>query len=120
MSVKWPDRRADVVDGLDILAGKPVLDAAGEDQRRPDLTDAVNWVVDDTYWDARDPADSIGLLLVNQDEAQALAEVAESVVIISNRAGAGAADASWCADPAWPNLQKAAAEAAALLRRNGA
>lgn len=119
MSVEWPDQRRDVVNGLDIMAADRVLDAEGEDRRWPDLTDAVHWVVDDTFWDSRDRAESIGTILVDREEAQAVADVAETVVIISNRAGAEAADATWCADPAWPHLQKAARKAAALLRSNG-
>jgi hypothetical protein len=73
MSVEWPDQRGDVVNGLDIMVAEPVLDVEDEDRRCPDLTDAVNWVVDETFWDSSDPAESKGTILVDQEEAQALA-----------------------------------------------
>jgi len=107
-----------VVAGLDALATPPLLSNEGWDQRWPDLTNAIHWVVDDTWWDYTDPAESVGELLVNEAEAQALAEVVALVVAVGEAVGAEASDAAWASHPSWPRLQRAAASAAALLRRS--
>jgi len=117
MDVEWPDRRADVLNGLDLLASEPpTLTADGRDPRWPDLRNAVHWVVDDTWWDQRDPHESIGTLLRNADEAEAVGDVVAAVVTVSERVQAGSTDAVWFADTHWPAVRESAAKAAGLLR----
>lgn len=118
--MQWPDRRADVLNGLDALAAEPNLDCEGQDQRWPDLSNAVHWVVDDTFWDQADAAQSIGTLLVDVEEAEAVGAVVALVLDVSARVGSTATDADWCSDSAWPRLQRAARDAATLLRTNSA
>lgn len=118
MAVTWPNRRQDVQAGLDLLAAPPEVDENGRDQRWPDLTNAVHWVVDDTGWDLRPTADDVGTLLFDANEAEALAAVVSLVIDVSRRQGATTSDADWFADADWPKVQRAAKQAAALLRAN--
>lgn len=120
MTVEWPDRRGDVLTGLDVFASPlPTLTADGRDPRWPDLTNAVRWVVDDTDWDHRSAMESIGTLLVNEAEAVAVGQVVALVLEIGERQGAVSGDAAWFRDPDWPTLRQAASLAAAVLRSNG-
>ncbi len=119
VSVTWPDRRADVISGLDTLASAPpVLQAGQSDPRWPDLTNAVHWVVDDTWWDSHDPADSVGLILRDDIEAAAVRAVVTLVVRVSERQGALAADALWFADPDWSAVRQLALTALELMQDN--
>ena len=91
MDVEWPDRRADVLAALDCLASAPPeLSGDEADPRWADLTNAVHWLVDDTWWDQRDPRADIGLILANESEADAT----RAVVALHDR-------------PAWPALARA-------------
>ncbi len=117
MDVKWPDRRADVLTALDVLAaGSTQVDAAGSDMRWPDLTNAIHWLVDDTWWDKIDPAESIGTLLHSTAEANAIRSVVTAVMAVAERQGTDSADSLWFGDPAWPTVQALAREAARIMR----
>ncbi|WP_427886938.1 SCO4402 family protein [Kribbella sp. GL6] len=99
MDVQWPARRRDVIEALDVLASEPpTTDGAGHDPRWPDVTNAVHWLVDDTFWDIHDPADSIGTILRDQREAVVVRRVVAAVVAVSERQGATSTDARWFAD----------------------
>ena len=106
--------------GLDTLAAEPpILNEHGSDPRWPDLTNAVHWVVDDTWWDDEDPSDSIGSILVDEEEAEAMRAVVREIVGVSERqAVAGSSDRAWLGDDRWPHVRAAARDAAALIRRN--
>ena len=117
MDVDWPDRRSSVLDALDLLASEPpTLDNKGRDRRWPDLTNAVHWLVDDTFWDAHDPTDSIGTILRDEREAAAIRRVVAAVVAVSERQGATSTDARWFADEGWAEVRAAATDAGDLLR----
>jgi hypothetical protein len=68
----------------------------------------------------QDPADSIGTLLADEEEAAAVARVVREIVPISERQQPGGTDRDWFMDEAWPRVRAAAGEAAALLRRDDA
>ena len=119
MTVEWPDRRHDVLNGLDTLAATPpLLDSRGSAIRWPDLTNAVHWVADDTGWDRKDPKQSIGTLLVSVEEAEAVASVVREIVSVAERQGPEAPDRMWFDDESWPRVQSAARHAADLMRRS--
>jgi hypothetical protein len=91
VDVAWSDRREDVLSALRVLAAEPpVLDNESRDTRRPDLTNAVHWLIDDTSWDLQDPVTSIGTILRNGHEADAVREV----VAVSERQGTTISDAA--------------------------
>jgi hypothetical protein len=55
-----PDQRADLLNGLDVLASQPqVTVPIGTDDRWPDLTNAVYWIVDNIWWASREPHGSV-------------------------------------------------------------
>lgn len=118
MTVQWPDMRENVIAGLEVLAAPvPALSADGVDQRWPDLTNAVHWVVDDTWWDQHDATESIGTLLEDSDEAAAISAVVAAVVGVADRR-ATASDNEWFSDSEWPTVQELAAFALNLMRRH--
>jgi hypothetical protein len=114
MGIEWPDRRQDVLNALDILQTAGL--SAQEAGTSPTTTDAVHWLVDDTFWDMRDPGDDIGALLVDKQEAAAVRRVVAAVVAVSERQGPTAPDPAWFNDPGWPMVRKLAGRAAVEMR----
>lgn len=118
MDVAYPGRRKDVLHALELLAADiPELDETGNDTSWPNLTAAVHWLVDDTWWDLHDPAGSIGTILHDDAEAGAIRAVVAAVVTVSERQGPAAADARWYGDRSWPEVRRLAAAALACLTR---
>ena len=118
VSVEWPEFRRDLLAGLDTFAAEP---AEGFGVEGTLLESAVHAVVDDTGWDlsGADPDQSIGTILVNQAEADALRLVVAAVCRVSDRQGSAAPDAAWFADEEWPLVRRLAAVAGSTLRANG-
>jgi hypothetical protein len=118
VSVDWPGFRRALLEGLDTLAGEPVEGFGVEGTL---LETAVHAVVDDTGWDLpdADPDQSIGSVLVNQAEADAVRPVVAAVCRISDRQGPAAPDAAWFGDEEWPLVRQLAAVAASTLRATG-
>lgn len=117
VDVEWPDRREDVLNALDTLAAEPPTLSGDElDPRWLDLTNAVHWLVDDTFWDQQDPRESIGTLLRSDTEAVAVEAVVGAIVAVSERQTPGSPDADWFADPDWARVRTLAAQAAATFR----
>lgn len=118
LSVAWPDRRGDVLNALDVLASEPpTLDARGQDPRWPDLSNAVHWLVDDTFWDHGEGArESIGTILRDENEADVVQLAVAAVMRVAKRQGPTSRDAAWFADEGWPEVRRAARAAAAVLR----
>lgn len=118
MDVAYPGRRQDVLNALGLLAADiPELGRTGQDTSWPNLTEAVHWLVDDTSWDVHDPIDSIGAILHDEAEADAVRAVVTAVVAVADRQGAAATDASWYGDRNWPDVRRLAADALAGLMR---
>jgi hypothetical protein len=118
VAVEWKYRRLDVLTGLDLLTRPPA-----EPERWPGVGEGIDWVVNDTFWDQHDPAQDIGVLLVDEREAAAVREVVASVVAICDRpydpAEDPGSDDGWYAHPRWPVLRDQALRALAVLRGNG-
>lgn len=110
MGVEWPDRRGDVLNALGILA------SPNPSAEWPTLTDALHWLVDDTFWDVRDPAEDIGALLVDEHEAAAVRLVVRALVAVSERQGSTATDQTWLNDSGWPMVRKLAKRAEIMMR----
>lgn len=72
--------------------------------------------IDDTWWDAQDPATSIGTILRNEREAAAIRLVVAALGGLSERQGATATDAQWFGDSGWPEVRRLAGDALAVLR----
>jgi hypothetical protein len=120
VEIEWPNRRADVLEALDVLASDPAtLLTRSPDGLLPypSLTDAVNWLVDDTGWDHHDPSESVGTILRNSEEADVIASVVKAIVGISGRQGGMASDAVWLADSEWQVVRESARVATELLRQ---
>jgi len=106
MNVSFPDWRDDVLAALSFFASEPPL--AGDVLPKvaaPDLTSAVHWLVDDTFWDVHDATESIGTILRNPEEAAAVNGLVAAVVAVADRQGKEASDATWLSDPDWPHVR---------------
>lgn len=113
---EWPGRRSDLLDALACLAEEPPpLSATRADPRWPGLTNAIHWLVDDTWWDRRDPSADIGLILRDDAEAGAIRAVLGPLLDVADRLTADATDAAWFGDPSWREVRERAAAAHALL-----
>ena len=78
--------REDVLAALECLAAEPPrLSGTDVDPRRPDVTNAFQWLIDDTWWDAKQPSESIGRILYDEREASAVGRVVEAVLAVAGR-----------------------------------
>ena len=114
--VQWTGRRLDVIDALEALAKLPTADPAP----RPDLHDAVHWLVDDTWWDHHPPAEEIGFILTDQREAIAIEVVIAPLLavldeLIPGASGNPISDADCFDHRDWPKVRSAADRAYRLL-----
>lgn len=104
MTVEWPDRRLDIIAALNVLAAP---DPAAP-RRYPNLTDAIHWLIDDTWWDKHDPARDIGKLLIDTAEAQAIHNVLEPLKEILHDLGPVAPDKEYVQHDRWNQVAAAA------------
>jgi len=117
MDVDWPDRRLDVLAALDCLAAaSPELGSSGMDQRWPDLTNAVHWLIDDTWWDHTDPSGDVGTILASEAEADAVRSVVAVLLQVAERQGADGSDSAWFRDHAWSTVRQFSSSAADVMR----
>jgi len=109
--MEWLGWRMDVIDALEALARLPTADPSP----RPDLTNAVHWLVDDTWWDLRPPAEHIGFILQDQQEATAIEATIKPVIAVLDELGPGCSDAACFDHRDWPKVRAAAGTAFRLL-----
>jgi hypothetical protein len=109
-----------VIQALALLASGPPTNAPkGFDDRWPDLTNAIHWLVDDTWWDQHDPAESLGDLLRDDTEVEAINAVLVPLLEVLNRLGSSAPDYRYFSDEHWGDVRKQARIAVELLRGPG-
>ncbi len=103
-TIAWPDRRADIINALSILATlRP-----HEPTSWPRLTEAVHWLIDDTFWDQRHPRDDIGTILASTSEANAINATLEPLTAILDELGSTAPDDDYLTHPRWHEVTHAA------------
>jgi hypothetical protein len=111
--------RRDVLKALELLAQvPPACSPDGRDPRQPNLSQALSWLIEDTFWGRlrRRPMDSVGTLLRSEREAECVDEVVTHLVLISQRCGPEAPDVRWFEDSSWVYVREAAGRAATALR----
>lgn len=98
-------RQCDIRAALVLLSDDaPALTPSGSDPRWPDLSAAIHWLVDDTWWDHGDPAEDVGVILRSETEAAAIRQVVEAIVGVHDRQGAQAPDSAWYGGPEWQQV----------------
>ncbi|MGW9193042.1 SCO4402 family protein [Micromonospora chersina] len=111
MTIAWPDRRADIITALAVLATlRPHAPTPW-----PGLTEAVHWLIDDTFWDQHSPARDIGTILGSVKEADAITATLEPLSAILHELGPTAADDDYLTHPRWHEVTRAAADAHQLM-----
>lgn len=103
-------QREDVIEGLKVLANP-----APAEEPWPDLTAAIHWVVDDTFWYQHDPADDIGHTLRDALEAAGLRELVARLVEVCSTLSE-APDDAYFAHPRWALVQDLARECLSILQ----
>lgn len=110
-AITWPDRRGDVVNALSILAAlRP-----HETPSWPGLTEAVHWLIDDTFWDQHRPHHDVGTILADTAEADAITATLAPLSAILDELGPVADDDDYLAHPRWPEVTRAATDAHHLM-----
>ncbi|MEW2331817.1 hypothetical protein AB0880_28940 [Micromonospora chersina] len=110
-TIAWPDRRTDIINALSILAALH----SHETTSWPGLTEAVHWLIDDTFWDRHHPCNDIGTILASTDEADAITATLEPLSAILDELGPTAADDDYLTHPRWHEVTHAAADAHQLM-----
>jgi hypothetical protein len=102
-----------------VKVGLLVLAAAGEPPATaPDLTDAIHWVVDDTWWDVRSPEASIPSVLRNTDEALLVADAVQKLLVVLDALGPVAPDRDYTRHDGWPAVRSSCQRAYDALEAN--
>ncbi|MET7951230.1 hypothetical protein [Micromonospora sp. NPDC005324] len=110
-TIAWPDRRADIITALAVLATlRPHTPTSW-----PGLTEAVHWLIDDTFWDQRSPSSDIGTILSRANEADAITATLKPLSAILDELGPTAADDDYLTHPRWHEVTHAAADAHQLM-----
>ncbi len=115
--VRYPGLRGDVVAALELFAE---LDREAVEQRIGALTNAVHWLVDDTFWDMRDPSEDIGYRLRDHREVAAIKAVLGPLLLVLGELGPVAPDVDYLDHRGWPDVVAAARAAQRLLVANDA
>lgn len=107
LSVRFPQFRRDVIAGLEAFSSHQLAVSwrAGE-STFPSITDAVHWIIDDTWWDTKPVADSVGLLLTSPAEAEAVGAAVEAVLAVVEAVGPDSSDAAFAAHDLFPAAQE--------------
>ncbi|RQX09637.1 hypothetical protein DLJ58_14210 [Micromonospora arida] len=111
IAITWPDRRADITNALSVLATLQPHGIASW----PGLTDAVHWLIDDTFWDGHDPRDDIGTILADTSEAEAIIATLEPLLAILGALGPTAPDDDYLTHPRWHEVTRAATDTHQLM-----
>ncbi|MGC4891214.1 SCO4402 family protein [Micromonospora sp. DT227] len=110
-TIAWPDRRADIITALSILATlRPHIPTPW-----PGLNEAVHWLIDDTFWDQRSPRSDIGTIVGDAKEADAITATLKPLSAILDELGPTAADDDYLTHPRWHEVTHAAADAHQLM-----
>ena len=106
-----PGLRADLVVALDVLMTLTPQTV----ERWPGLTEAVHWLVDDTWWDQRDVAESIGWMLRDEQEVAVIRAVLDPLLTVLGDLGPIEPDPAYLLHRRWPDVRAAAANAHRVL-----
>ncbi|MEV0000693.1 hypothetical protein AB0H28_00195 [Micromonospora sp. NPDC050980] len=110
-TIAWPGRRADIITALALLATlRPHALTSW-----PGLTEAVHWLLDDTFWDQCRPHGDIGTILASAEEADAITATLGPLSVILDELGPAAADDDYLTHPGWREVTHAAIHAHQLM-----
>jgi hypothetical protein len=108
-----PGLRAGLVEALDAL----MMLTPQTVGRWPGLTEAVHWLVDDTWWDQRDVAESIGWMVRDEQEVAVIRAVLDPLLAVLDDLGPLEPDSEYLRHRRWPDVRDAAANAHRTLTR---
>ena len=115
--VRYPGLRGEVIDALELFT---VLSPQNVGQRVGDLTNAIHGLVDDTFWDMRDPSEDIGYRLRDGEEVAAINAVLEPLLVVTGELGPVRPDVEYLRHRRWPDVVAGAGAAHRLLVANDA
>jgi hypothetical protein len=104
---------------LDVKEGLRVLGSSSEPPSTwPDLTNAIHWVVDDTWWDHRPPEASIPSILRNEYEALLIGDAVQKLLAVLDEVGPTAPEHEYTGHDAWPAVRTSCQRAYDALEAN--
>jgi hypothetical protein len=120
--VEWPGRRGEIIDALEFFATVTPANLQSWDQ---DFRDAVDVLVDSTFWDLYDeegtelfnPARFIGRILRDHHEVDVIAAVFDPLLTVLRDLGPVRPHPEYLAHPRWPDVAATAAAAHQVLCR---
>lgn len=108
--ISLPGRRRDITTALGVL-----VDLRPGSTDWPGLTEAVHWLIDDTWWDEHGPHGDVGTLLRDGREAKAITATLTPLLAVLDDLGPAANDDDYLAHPRWRDVVTAAGNAYRLL-----
>lgn len=81
----------------------------------PSLTDAVHWLIDDTWLDTKSSAEQVGRLFVDTAEAAAVDAAVSALLVVLDALGPVRPDSEYLVHPNWPAVIDASRFALATL-----
>jgi len=107
VELKSPGMRGDIIVALDVL----VTRTPETIKQWPGLTEAVHWLVDDTFWDMQDVTGSIGWMLLDEREVAAIKAVLVPLLAVLDELGPHEPDPEYLRHLRWPDVRTAAGNA---------
>jgi len=114
--VSLSSSRAALIDALDLLSDRTLHSKwrSGE-QTWPGLTEAVHWLIDDTWLDKRPAASLVPEVLTDSAEAAAVEAAVSSLLVVLDDLGSTCPDGQYLEHGGWPTVIETSASALALL-----
>jgi hypothetical protein len=118
--VAWSGWREDVKNALQRLSDRNLQDRYWHSGVRVpgDLTDAVHWLIDDTWWDHRPAHESIPLVLRDKAEADSVQRTVTALLRVLEDLGPVARTHDYLGHHEWHEVLTTARAAYLLLARN--
>jgi hypothetical protein len=116
VKVAWEGQRADVIEALRALSDDNLRQSWSRGESiAPSLTDAVHWLVDDTWLDTRPASSLIPEVFVDHAEAGAIDRAVKALLVVLDGHGPLAEDREYLEHSNWPNVVEASRAALAVL-----
>ncbi|WP_425571052.1 SCO4402 family protein [Planotetraspora kaengkrachanensis] len=114
--VQWPERREDVLNALQVLGDRDYQEQHWRSGHGwPDLTNAVHWLIDDTFIDQTGARALIPQLFRDEREADLVQIVVDALLRVLDDLGPTAPDDAYLDHPAWISVLHSAHTALQVL-----
>lgn len=114
--VEWPDWRSDVIEALRALADEELhVVWRNREPSTPSLTDAVHWLIDDSWFDTKSATSMVGRLFADEREAAGVDAAVSTLLVILDEVGPVQPDRAYLDHPNWQDVVSTSRAALAIL-----